>query len=70
MLASGPPPPGVAPAELLRLSELAHRRAQASERALGELPALPQFSATLEHARLSVQKERAHLALSVLALLQ
>lgn len=52
------------------MSEQAQRQAQASDRALEALPALPQFSATLEHARVSVQKERAALALSVLGLLQ
>ncbi|XP_031435285.1 thyroid adenoma-associated protein isoform X2 [Clupea harengus] len=61
---------GIAPAELHRLSEMAQKQARSSERALGALPALPEFSANLEHARLSVQRERAALALRVLGKLQ
>lgn len=56
--------------EMHRLEERAQAQARASEQALGALPALPQFSAALEHARLAVQRERAALALGVLKTLQ
>ncbi|KAG5266714.1 hypothetical protein AALO_G00235290 [Alosa alosa] len=69
-LASAAGPAGVPPAERRRLSELAQAQAQASEQALVALPTLPQFSAALEHARLSVQRERAGLALGILGMLQ
>ncbi|KAL6487447.1 hypothetical protein MHYP_G00040730 [Metynnis hypsauchen] len=66
-LSTVPSAPAVCPAELARLSTIVDANTQSAERALGALPALPQFSATIEHAKLTVLKERATLAQNVLA---
>ncbi|XP_062319840.1 thyroid adenoma-associated protein isoform X2 [Osmerus eperlanus] len=54
-------------AELLRLEARAETQTLASQQALGALPAFPQFSSTIEHARLALKEQRASLALDVLA---
>ncbi|KAM6956245.1 thyroid adenoma-associated protein [Aplochiton taeniatus] len=51
---------------LLKLCAQAEAQALHSARALEGLPALPQFSCTIEHARLSVRHQRATLAQDVL----
>ncbi|XP_066534782.1 thyroid adenoma-associated protein isoform X2 [Hoplias malabaricus] len=56
--------------ELDRISALAEARARSAGRALTALPEQPQFSATIEHAKLTVLKERATLAQKVLATFQ
>ncbi|XP_068423389.1 thyroid adenoma-associated protein [Clinocottus analis] len=48
------------------LVSLAQTQALSSQRALNSLPALPQFSSTMEHARLVLKHQRAILALDVL----
>ncbi|XP_031732003.1 thyroid adenoma-associated protein [Anarrhichthys ocellatus] len=48
------------------LSTRARTQALGSQRALDSLPALPQFSSTMEHARLLLRHQRATLALDVL----
>lgn len=48
------------------LSTQARAKALSSQKALGSLPALPQFSCTVEHARLQLRHQRAALALDVL----
>lgn len=48
------------------LSTQARARALSSQQALDALPALPQFSCTMEHARLLLRHQRATLALDVL----
>ncbi|XP_070772051.1 thyroid adenoma-associated protein [Enoplosus armatus] len=48
------------------LSTQAQTKALSSRQALDSLPALPQFSCTLEHARLVLRHQRATLALDVL----
>ncbi|XP_034407358.1 thyroid adenoma-associated protein [Cyclopterus lumpus] len=62
--------PGIArPDQVRRIGALATRaRAQAhsSQRALDALPALPQFSSPIEHARLVLRHQRATLSLDVL----
>lgn len=57
-------------AELLRLSAQAEALSLATQQALEGLPALPQFSCTIEHARLALQQERATLALAILGSLR
>uniref|UniRef100_A0A673VXY1 tRNA (32-2'-O)-methyltransferase regulator THADA n=1 Tax=Salmo trutta TaxID=8032 RepID=A0A673VXY1_SALTR len=57
-------------AELLRLSAQAEALSLATQQALEGLPALPQFSCTIEHARLALQQERATLALAILGTLR
>lgn len=59
--------PAVNPTELDRLAAIADVNARAAGLALDGLPPLPQFSATTEHAKLSVLKERATLAQNILA---
>ncbi|KAI4873351.1 hypothetical protein NFI96_022035 [Prochilodus magdalenae] len=59
--------PAMCPPELARLTATADAHAQSAEQALTTLPALPQFSATIEHAKLTVLKDRATLAQNVLA---
>lgn len=61
---------GVEPRKLEELFARAEARAEASGQRLQALPALPQFSCTAEHERLSVTKQRACSALEVLGLLQ
>ncbi|XP_056250646.1 thyroid adenoma-associated protein isoform X1 [Seriola aureovittata] len=53
-------------AQLRTLSMQAQAKALSSQRALESLPALPQFSCTVEHARLTLRHQRAALALDVL----
>ncbi|XP_042288889.1 thyroid adenoma-associated protein isoform X2 [Thunnus maccoyii] len=48
------------------LSTQAQAKALSSQQALDSLPALPQFSCTMEHARLVLRQQRATLALDVL----
>lgn len=48
------------------LSSQARAKALSSQQALDSLPALPQFSCTMEHARLLLRHQRATLALDVL----
>nr|XP_046258832.1 thyroid adenoma-associated protein isoform X2 [Scatophagus argus] len=48
------------------LSSRAQAKALSSQQALDSLPALPQFSCTMEHARLVLRHQRATLALDVL----
>uniref|UniRef100_A0A8C8G3G0 tRNA (32-2'-O)-methyltransferase regulator THADA n=1 Tax=Oncorhynchus tshawytscha TaxID=74940 RepID=A0A8C8G3G0_ONCTS len=57
-------------AELLRLSSQAEALSLATQQALEGLPALPQFSCTIEHARLALQQERATLVLAILGTLR
>ncbi|XP_040906443.1 thyroid adenoma-associated protein [Toxotes jaculatrix] len=52
--------------QLHALSTQAQAKALSSQRALYSLPALPQFSCTVEHARLTLRHQRATLALEVL----
>ena len=54
-------------AELLTLKARAETQTLASQQALRALPALPQFSSPIEHARLALKEQRASLALDVLA---
>ncbi|XP_035807135.2 thyroid adenoma-associated protein isoform X2 [Amphiprion ocellaris] len=49
-----------------RIHSRAQAKALSSQRALDSLPALPQFSCTMEHARLTLRHQRATLALDVL----
>uniref|UniRef100_A0A671MCS0 tRNA (32-2'-O)-methyltransferase regulator THADA n=2 Tax=Sinocyclocheilus anshuiensis TaxID=1608454 RepID=A0A671MCS0_9TELE len=58
--------PDVSAAELDRLSAIAKSNALAAQRSMKALPALPQFSATIEYAKISLRKERASLALNLL----
>ncbi|KAG5831317.1 hypothetical protein ANANG_G00302500 [Anguilla anguilla] len=57
---------GASRAELDRLRTLAGDHAHTARQRLHALPPLPQFSCTIDHARLDVQRERAELALEVL----
>lgn len=59
--------PTLCPTELDRLSAIAGANADSARRAMSSLPVLPQFSATMEHARLTLLNERATLAQNVLA---
>lgn len=59
--------PTLCPAELDRLSALACAYADSAQQAMNSLPVLPQFSATVEHAKLTLLNERATLAQNVLA---
>ncbi|KAK2823947.1 hypothetical protein Q5P01_021122 [Channa striata] len=52
--------------QILTLSSQAHAKTLRYQQALDSLPALPQFSCTLEHARLTLQHQRATLAMDVL----
>ncbi|RXN24870.1 thyroid adenoma-associated [Labeo rohita] len=54
--------PGVSAAELDRLSAVAKSNALVAERSMKALPALPQFSSTIEYAKISLLKERTSLA--------
>uniref|UniRef100_A0A8C1ZWK6 tRNA (32-2'-O)-methyltransferase regulator THADA n=1 Tax=Cyprinus carpio TaxID=7962 RepID=A0A8C1ZWK6_CYPCA len=56
----------VSTAELDRLSAIAKSNALAAQRSMKGLPALPQFSATIEYAKISLLKERTSLALNLL----
>uniref|UniRef100_A0A672QAP7 tRNA (32-2'-O)-methyltransferase regulator THADA n=2 Tax=Sinocyclocheilus grahami TaxID=75366 RepID=A0A672QAP7_SINGR len=58
--------PEVSAAELDRLSAIAKSNALAAQRSMKALPALPQFSATIEYAKISLLKERTSLALNLL----
>ncbi|XP_060781574.1 thyroid adenoma-associated protein isoform X2 [Neoarius graeffei] len=55
------------PEELDRLSAIADANADSARRAMSSLPALPQFSASIEHAKLTLLNERATLTQDVLA---
>ncbi|XP_027005873.2 thyroid adenoma-associated protein isoform X1 [Tachysurus fulvidraco] len=55
------------PAELDRFSTIAGANADSARRALSSLPALPQFSATIEYAKMTLLNERATLTQNVLA---
>ncbi|XP_071780883.2 thyroid adenoma-associated protein [Centroberyx gerrardi] len=57
-------------AQVCRLSARAQAQALGSQQALETLPALPQFSCTMEHARLTLRHQRATLALDVLGRLR
>ncbi|XP_051271703.1 thyroid adenoma-associated protein homolog isoform X2 [Dicentrarchus labrax] len=52
--------------QIRTLSTRARAKALGSQQALDSLPALPQFSCTMEHARLVLRSQRAALALEVL----
>lgn len=52
--------------QIHQLSTKAQAKALSSQQALHSLPALPQFSCTMEHARLVLRHQRATLALDVL----
>lgn len=54
------------PDQIHLLSTRAQAQALSSQQALDALPALPQFSCTMEHARLILRHQRATLALDVL----
>ncbi|KAM7385101.1 hypothetical protein PAMP_001198 [Pampus punctatissimus] len=59
--------PGTAePDRVHTLSTQARAKALSSQQSLDSLPALPQFSCTMEHARLLLRQQRATLALDVL----
>ncbi|MCI4376608.1 hypothetical protein PGIGA_G00190450 [Pangasianodon gigas] len=66
-LSTVPGSPTLCPAELERLSAIAGANADSARRAMSSLPALPQFSATIEHAKLTLLNERATLTQNVLA---
>lgn len=55
------------PEELDRFSAIADTNADSARQAMSSLPALPQFSATIEHAKLTLLNERATLTRNVLA---
>lgn len=57
---------GLRPAELDRFSNIAGANADSARKALCSLPALPQFSATIEYAKLALLNERATLTQNVL----
>ncbi|XP_049337727.1 thyroid adenoma-associated protein isoform X1 [Astyanax mexicanus] len=69
-LSTAPSLPAMHQTELDRLSSLANTKAQTAGQALAALSPLPQFSATIEHAKLSVLKERATLAQNIVAILR
>nr|XP_015799588.2 thyroid adenoma-associated protein [Nothobranchius furzeri] len=56
----------VGPDQIHHIRTRAQAKAVSSQQALDRLPALPQFSCTMEHARLTLQSHRAALALEVL----
>ncbi|XP_047459692.1 thyroid adenoma-associated protein [Mugil cephalus] len=59
--------PGAAwPEQVHQIHARAGAEAVGSQRGLDSLPALPQFSCTMEHARLTLRNQRAALALDVL----
>ncbi|XP_073690332.1 tRNA (32-2'-O)-methyltransferase regulator THADA-like [Garra rufa] len=58
--------PGVSAADLDRLSAVAKSNGLVAERSLKALPALPQFSSTIEYAKISLLKERTSLAQNLL----
>lgn len=63
----------IGPAQLHRIQTLstqAQAKALSSQQVLDSLPALPQFSCTMEHARLVLRHQRATLALDVLGRLR
>lgn len=65
-LSTVPGSPTLGLAELDRCAALASVNADSARRAMSSLPTLPQFSATVEHAKLTVLNERATLAKNVL----
>lgn len=65
-LLSVPHSPGVSPADLDRFSAIAKSNDLTAEQALKNLPALPQFSATIEYGKIMLLKERTSLTQSVL----
>lgn len=67
VLSTVPGSPSLCPAELDRFSAIAGAYADSALRATSSLPVLPQFSATIEHAKLSLLNERARLAQNVLS---
>ncbi len=52
--------------QIHKLSTQAQTQALSAQQALDSLPALPQFSCSMEHARLVLRQQRATLALDVL----
>lgn len=58
--------PDVSAEELDRLSAIAKSNALAAQSSMKALPALPQFSATIEYAKISLLKERTSLAQNLL----
>ncbi|XP_043112091.1 thyroid adenoma-associated protein isoform X3 [Puntigrus tetrazona] len=58
--------PDASSAELDRLSAVAKSNALAAQRSMSALPALPQFAATVEYAKISLLKERTSLAQNLL----
>ncbi|XP_065153408.1 thyroid adenoma-associated protein isoform X1 [Paramisgurnus dabryanus] len=64
-LSGVPHSPGVSPADLDRLSAIANSNAVNAEQAMKTLPALPQFSATIEYGKIMLLKERSSLAQSI-----
>lgn len=65
-LLSVPHSPGVSPEDLERLSAVVKINALTAEQAMKNLPAFPQFSATIEYGKIMLLKERSSLAQSVL----
>lgn len=65
-----PGSPTLCLAELERLSALADANAAFSRQAMSSLPALPQFSATMEYAKLTLLIERATLTQNILAIIR
>lgn len=66
-LSTVPGSPTLCPAELDHFAVIAGTNADSAQQAMSSLPALPQLSATMEHAKLTLMKERATLAQNVLA---
>lgn len=65
-LLSVPHSPGVSLADLERFSAIAKSNDLIAEQAFKNLPAFPQFSAHIEYGKITLLKERASLAQSVL----
>lgn len=65
-LSTVPGSPHLCPAELDRFTAIASANAELARKALSSLPALPQFSATIEHAKLTLLNERATLSQNAL----
>lgn len=58
--------PGVSATELDRLSAIANSNFLTAQRSMKALPALPQFSATIEYAKITLLNERTSLAQNLL----
>ncbi|XP_051507896.1 thyroid adenoma-associated protein homolog [Myxocyprinus asiaticus] len=65
-LSGVPPSPAISPAELERLSAVANSNALAAQYAKKAVPTLPQFSATIEYAKIALLQERTSLTQNVL----